>query len=386
MCCSLFVESCDFVRLLETLTATTSTTVDCAVFAKRMGFWRSTTLKSRWIGERERLLYTPFRLALFHLLAVGAGLGAHAQATQNPDPAIAPRPPYLDQTAGVPGVSTILRGANAGLTFSGVHDSTIGWYTVATPAASYTFASHYSADASLSIYPYRLAPNESFMAPSNDLLVPTHGDLGDTWIGLHARSNPQHIQNTSTASMTIPTGNRSDGLSTGRVTFDLSDHMERYWGKVGVLLDLGGGDSSELFNPLVAKDESALGPIAHFQTGLILWLPGRNYIQSLAYEQLPLGDQKEYTTLTVPGGGQGITVVSGRRVTEDNGFTTSVGIPLTSHITFLSYYNRSLRLHLDTVSTGISYAFKGTPIRRNPSLIDKALLEGERSIDAEPAR
>jgi hypothetical protein len=90
--------------------------------------------------------------------------------------------------------------------------------------------------------------------------------------------------------------------------------------------------------------------------------------------------------LTVPGGGQGITVVSGRRVTEDNGFTTSVGIPLTSHITFLSYYNRSLRLHLDTVSTGISYAFKGTPIRRNPSLIDKALLEGERSIDAEPAR
>jgi hypothetical protein len=235
----------------------------------------------------------------------------------------------------------------------------------------------------LSIYPYRLAPKQQTTGSSESLAVAL-GDLGDTWIAVHASFNPLHLQNTATASMTVPTGNRSDELSTGRVTFDLSDHIERYFGKTGVLLDLGGGDSSGLFNRLVTQDYTSLGPIAHFQTGLVFWLPGRTYIQSLAYEQLPIGDQKLYTTLNTPGGpgpsgGPSITVVSGRNVSEDNGFTTAVGIPLTPHVTFSSYYNRSLRLHLDTVSVGMTFVFKGTPLKRRMSLIDRALLEGERT-------
>ena len=326
------------------------------------------------------MLRAPFRVALCHLLVVGASVGAHARAqgTQTAEAPTSPTSP-INQVARVPGLSTVLRGFNAGLTFSGVHDSSIGWYTVATPAVSYAFSPHYSADASFSIYPYRLAPSQQTNPPPNQRLIGAVGDLGDTWIGLHANFNPWHLQNTSTAAMTIPTGNRSDDLSTGRVTFDFSNHSERYFGTMGILLDIGGGDSSGLFNRLVSNDYNSLGPIAHFQTGLIFWLPGRTYIQSLAYEQLPIGDQKLYSTLTVPGKPP-VSVVTGRNISEDNGFTTSVGIPLTPNITFSSYYNRSLRLHLDTVSTGITFVFKGTPIHRGLSLIDKALLEGERTV------
>ena len=325
----------------------------------------------------------PCRLAVLHLLFLGASLGSQAQEAQKPDPAVLPAAPTLDQVPRVPGLSTLLHGVNFGLTVSGVHDSSIGWYSVATPAISYNFSTHYSADASLSIYPYRLAPQQA--APgSNESLAAALGDLGDTWIAVHANFSPRHLQNTATVSMTLPTGNRSDELSTGRVTFDLSDHIERYFGKTGVLLDLGGGDSSGLFNRLVTQDYTSLGPIAHFQTGLVFWLPGRTYIQSLAYEQLPIGDQKVYTTLNIPGGpgssgGPSVTVVTGRNVSEDNGFTTAVGIPLTPHVTFSSYYNRSLRLHLDTVSVGMTFVFKGTPLKRRMSLIDRALMEGERT-------
>lgn len=270
----------------------------------------------------------------------------------------------------------MLRGFNAGLTSSAVHDSSIGWYSIVTPAVSYTVSPKYSADVSLSIYPYRLAPNENPAATASQRLITTHADLGDTLIGLHGYFSSHAFQHTITASLTAPTGNREDGLGTGRVTFDLRDHIERYLHQTGFVLDLGAGNSSGLFNRLVMDQSSSLGPIAHFQTGIIVWLPGGNYLQSIAYEQLPIGDQKIYGVVSAPGK-PSQTVVTGRSVTEDNGFTTSLGVPLSSHVTLASYYNRSLRLHLDTVSIGLTYVLKGTLPKKTLSLIDRAIREAE---------
>lgn len=111
-------------------------------------------------------------------------------------------------------------GLNAGVTFSGVHDSSIGWYNVVTPALSYTFSEHYSADASLSIYPYRLEQKQVSTQPLVYQAVASHGEVGDTLIGVHASFNPKDFRNTITAYMTLPTGDSSNGLGTGRVTFD----------------------------------------------------------------------------------------------------------------------------------------------------------------------
>jgi len=308
------------------------------------------------------------------LILIGIAIGADAQVGDQP--LSDQESTRLEQVPRVPGMGTLLRGLNAGVTFSGAHDSSIGWSELITPAISYTFSPHYSADASLTIYPYRLAQNQNPATAATQELVTTHGDVGDTLIAFHGYFNPHAFQNTVTASMTAPTGNRDDGLGTGRVTFDLRDHVERYVSQTGFVVDLGLGDSSGLFNRLVNNEYSSLGPIAHFQTGLIYWLPGRNYIQSVAYEQLPLGDQKIYTTISAPGLPTQ-TVVAGRGVSEDNGFTTSVGVPLTSEITLSGYYNRSLRLHLDTVSVGITFVFRGTEHKRGMSMIDRAIREAE---------
>ena len=303
-------------------------------------------------------------------------LTIRADAQVGSDPVSEPESTRLEQVPRVPGMGTLLRGLNAGVTFSAVHDSSIGWSELITPAIGYTFSPHFSADASMTIYPYRLAQNQNPAAAPTQKLVTTHGDLGDTLIAFHAYFNPHAFQSTLTASMIAPTGNRDDGLGTGRVTFDLSNHMERYVGQTGFIVDIGTGDSSGLFTRLVNDEYSSLGPIAHFQTGLIYWLPGRTYIQSVAYEQLPLGDQKIYTTLSAPGKPT-LTVVSGRGVSEDNGFTTSVGVPLTSQITLSSYYNRSLRLHLDTVSVGLTFVIRGTARAHGLSMIDRAIREAE---------
>jgi hypothetical protein len=263
---------------------------------------------------------------------------------------------------------------------SGVHDSSIGWYNVVTPELSYTFSRRYSADASLSIYPYRLTTAPPSAPPPPSRLVFDGGDIGDLLTEAHATFEPGKFRILSTAAMTIPTGNRLHGLGTGRVTFNSDNRFERYFGQTGVIVGLGGGDSSGLTNRLVTEDDNGLGPLAQFQAGFVFWLPNRISIQSLAYEQLPIGDQKTYSTLSVGPvrpGSPTVTVVTGRRVTEDNGFTTSLYVPLSSRVTLTSTYNRSLRLHLDTVSVGFSFAWKGTPVKRTPSLIDRAIYEAE---------
>lgn len=325
-----------------------------------------------------------YRLASL-LLVLGSCLGADAQGGAKadvsgavmPEAAATTEPARLQEIPRVPGVRTLLHGFNAGFTVSGVHDSSIGWYNVVTSAVNYTFSPHYSADASISVYPYRLIDNQLATPQPSAGLTPHLGDVGDTFIGFHASFNPSIFWNTTTASLTIPTGNRSDGLGTGRVTFDFSDHMERSFRQTGLLLDLGAGDSSGLFNRMVTNDYSSLGALAHFQAGAIFWLPGCSYLQSAAYEQLPMGKQTVYTFFGPPNVPDR-TVVSGSNVSEDNGITTSLGISLTDHITWSGYYNRSLRQHLDTVSMGFTFVLRGTPRKKRLSLIDRALREAER--------
>ncbi|WP_141223883.1 hypothetical protein [Granulicella pectinivorans] len=286
------------------------------------------------------------------------------------------RAPGIDPQSHVSAYGNILTGLNAGLTFSAVHDSSTGWYSVATPAVSYSFTPRYSADASMSIYPYRLTPNQSTTATASNRLLPTHGDLGDMLVEGHATFSPGPVRDIATIALTLPTGNHTDGLGTGRATFNVDNRIERYFGQTGLLVDVGGGDSAGLVNRLVTEDDSSLGPLAQFQVGFLTWLPRSISLQSVAYEQLPIGDQKTYTTLTRPGGPPR-TVVSGRKVTEDNGFTTSLYMPLTSHLVLSGSYNRSLRLHLDTVSTGVTFVWKGFPVRHKDSLIDRAMREAE---------
>jgi len=301
-------------------------------------------------------------------------------------------PEKIQTVPRVPGLSTVLDGLNAGVTYSGVHSSSVGWYSVTTPAVNYTFSRRFSADACTSIYFHRLVQNTNSATASSNPLVNDPVDPGDTLMGFHAFFEPGSLQDTITFSLTAPTGDRTKGLGAGQVTYDFSNHLERYVKKLGFLLDLGAGDSSGLFNDLVVKDYSSVGGLAHFETGLVYWLPRRNYIEAVAYEQLPLGSQTVYRTVARgeyarsndDGGGGGgtpppppppvATTVS--TASEDNGFTTFVGIPLTDYITLSGYYNRSLRQHLDTVSFGLTYVVRGTP-RKRLSMIDRALREAE---------
>jgi hypothetical protein len=301
---------------------------------------------------------------------------ADAQQAALADSSAQPKVANLQHVPRVPGLNTLWRGLNAGVTFSGVHDSAIGWYTVATPAVSYTLTSHYSADASISVYPSRRVLNTNMATQRTEPLLLEFGELGDTFIGLHATFNPRYLRNTTTVSFTAPSGDQSAGLGAGKCTFDFSDHIEHYYRRTGFLLDLGAGNSSGLFNRLVTNDYTSVGALTHFQQGVIVWLPGRSYVQSVAYQQVPIGSQTLYSNPGPPGS-PSRAVVSGSSLGRDFGVTTFVGIPLSSHITLSSYYSRSFNQPRDTVSIGMTFVLRGTPGTGRLSFIDRALREAE---------
>jgi hypothetical protein len=51
-------------------------------------------------------------------------------------------------------------------------------------------------------------------------------------------------------------------------------------------------------------------------------------------------------------------------VSGDNGMTTSMDIPLNTHLELSGYYNRSVTGHDDTVSFGVTWLLRGRLKRR----------------------
>ena len=312
-----------------------------------------------------------FALSLILLLAAAAS----AQQTQPPTAAASPN--ATSEVPAVPGISGFLRGFNAGLSFSGLHDAQTGWATIAQPALGYSFNDIFSLDLTIPIYLYRLAPTRATRPPPSALLVNQRGELGDLLISLHAQFLPGNLQYQVTASATAPTGDRLYGLTSGRPTFDLSNRFEHAFPRLTPSLELGIGDSTTLVNQLVTRNFSSLGPLAHAEVGFAFPLPAGASFATAAYEQLPIGDQKIYQTIL--NRGRPVTVVSGRKVTEDNGFTNSLDIPINPHTTLTGSYARSLRFHDDVVTLGVTYVLRGTPRHRDTS-DDKLLRDIQREL------
>ena len=220
-------------------------------------------------------------------------------------------------------MSPALHGFNAGITFAGIHDSIVGWATLATPAIGYSFNDIWSVDATIPIYMYRLAESLSAHPRPSQLLVTRRGELGD----LILESTPSSCQ-----ALPVPAQRRRHRTFRRRslrshhraVHLRLQQSLRTLFRPLhSETSSLEIGDSSTLVNRHVNKNLHLARPLSHFQIGLAIDLFHGATFESDAYEQLPIGDQKIYG----PSRNGKATVVTGHNVTEDNGFTNSLDIP-----------------------------------------------------------
>lgn len=297
--------------------------------------------------------------ALACLLAAPTALHAQATPSRPPEPeSVANTTPSKDsEVPDVPGLSSELHGFNAGITFSGLHDSVTGWATIVTPAVGYSFNHTFTIDVSLPIYFFRLAPTTAARPKPKDLLIKERGETGDVFLAGHLQHPVGPFDYQATASLALPTRAAQNGLTTGRVTFDVSNRFDLALQRFSPNLEIGMGDSNTLVNHVNTQNYTELGPLAHFQAGLGVSLPLGVSFESALYEQLPVGDQKTYG----PSRNGKTLIVTGRRIAEDNGFINSLDIPLSRKVTLSTFYNRSLRFHADAVSVGITYVLRAPP-------------------------
>jgi hypothetical protein len=305
-----------------------------------------------------------------------------AQNRQSPALDSASTNSIVNETANVPevpGLSGLLRGFNGGLTVAGFHDASTGWATLLQPAVGYNFNDLFALDITVPIFSYRLTESLAANPKPTALLIPERCEVGDTIIGLHLQFVGQFLGYEGTVSMTAPTGDETHGLSTGRVTFDFSNLFQHTFRHITPTTELGVGDSVSLVNRLVNKNYTTLGPIGHFQLGFAIPLLHGIIFETNAYEILPIGDQKIYQSVVRRG--TRTLIVTGHNVTEDNGFTSSLDVPVDRHTTLSAYYNRSIRQHDDTVSVALTWVLRGAKQESTDKPVDDIVL---RSLSHDP--
>ncbi len=159
--------------------------------------------------------------------------------------------------------------------------------------------------------------------------------------------------------MGLPSGDSAHGLGAGQVTYSVNNHFERSLGIFTPDIELGYGDTSNLVDQRILKSYISVGPMAHFQAGTDIDLPWNMSFEANAYEELPLDTNIVYSTTTK--GKKKTTTATNTDPAEDNGFISSLDIPLTPHLTLSGFYDRSLRQHVDLAGFSFTLILRAPP-------------------------
>ncbi len=269
-------------------------------------------------------------------------------------------PAFLTAQALPAGIVPYGKGFNLSLGTTNQHDSTNGWSSVLSPAATYRFNHHFSVDASAPIYGYiNVIDTTGTKAKPIYTLVTKHFVPGDTAISGNFDISFSGIDYNIAATLGLPTGNDAYGLGAGQVTYNVTNHFEHSFDLFTPQIEVGFGDASTLTDQRILKSYITVGKLANFQAGASFDLPFHLNFQADAYENLPVASQTIFSTTGK--GKKKVTTVTTKGAAEDNGFETNLDIPINGHIMLSGFYNRSLRSHIDTAGFSLTFQLKPRP-------------------------
>lgn len=259
-------------------------------------------------------------------------------------------------TEGPAEAAAYVKGFNASLVTSSQHDSASRWSSSLTPDVSYAYNSHLGMDFSFPYYPYIdiYIPGGTILKPTSNLTT-QNWLIGDAQSSVRFSVSPSFMDYVFTVTGGFPIGNTQYGLSATQYTYNFNNHFDTNVGIFSPEVELGFGDSTSLLKRRAAKANVIIGPLANFTVGTSIQLPRNLNFTVDAYENLPLENQSTYRTVRNLKKRTKTSVETGTGPAEDNGFETSLDIPLNPHVVLSGFYDRSLRQHEDTA--GFSFTF-----------------------------
>jgi hypothetical protein len=151
--------------------------------------------------------------------------------------------------------------------------------------------------------------------------------LGNAYVGMVFRAPGKSLDYAGALTVYAPTGSTANGLSTGRVGVDFSNHFSHSFNKFTPFLDAGAANTVP-DSQFTTRAFTSLGAIAHLEEGADYEIFKRTYAGISGYQIVPFGTQKIVSKLDGKGQGgnpfDGNTQATGTGLTRENGFNAWV--------------------------------------------------------------
>ena len=252
--------------------------------------------------------------------------------------------------------------------FSGSSNSD-GLVTKAESGLGYSFNNHWSTYTGVPFY---------FVNRSSSTTTGTSGfmsGVGNAFLGFRFAAKSDQLNYTSNLEFTAPTGDRSRGFSTGRVTADWTNTFST---KVASLTPFGsiGIANTVSDTAFFVRPFTSLGRVAHFEGGATYDLLPAVRVGLSAYAVKGSGQQRiiskvverQTTSSSASSNGRGNsnsknrvfetqaeTVTQAAELVNDHGFSTWFGVSPKPEMDFHVGYSRSVNYDFNTVFFGIGF-------------------------------
>jgi hypothetical protein len=168
-----------------------------------------------------------------------------------------------------------------------------------------------------------------FVRPSTSKTGTTAvSDFGNPYVGLTYTNKGPILDFATSLNGAVPAASSAKGLSTGRATFDWSNHFDHGFDLWTPFLDLGVANSVP-DTRFLHHAYSSLGTLAHFEGGSELDLGEKFGISASGYYILPWGPQKIFERGTSASSG---SIKGGPSLTRDDGVNLGLDYNLTRFV------------------------------------------------------
>ena len=227
-------------------------------------------------------------------------------------------------------------------TFEG-SGNTDGFITDLNSTFGYVFNEHLAADFGI---PY------TFVQPSSSKTGTTFtSGFGNPYFGVTFSQKSEALNFSSSINTAVPISSTAKGLSTGRVTYDWTNHLDHGFDYVTPFFNFGIAnsvpDTRYFHHPYIS-----LGHLAHFEAGPEFDLGDKWSITASGYYILPWGPQKIYERGKKSSGG---ATSGGPSLTRDAGANFGLDYTLSRFMDLSAGYGYSSYYAFNTYSFGIAF-------------------------------
>jgi len=201
-------------------------------------------------------------------------------------------------------------------------------------SVGYNFSKHFGADLGLPIY---------FVYASSTTGSVSNNGIGNPYLDLRLKFNNPAVNYGSVLTGFVPAADSKRGMSTGRGTFDWTNHFDRSFSRLTPFLEAGIANTiadSQVF----IRPYTTLGFNSHFQGGATFDLWKFVSVGASAYDILPLadgiqqslGEVREHQQFLPP------QTTGSADIAKDNGYSAWIGANPNHYMDLQLGYTRSV--------------------------------------------